>query len=125
MRNGLCQTPARYFSGFGKPSNETSIGVPMETFPNEARVAASPEAVKRLVKDGFTVNVEKQAGAAAGFRDEDWTAAGANIVDSAYTSDIVFKVRPPSTAEAAQLAPDTGLISFLYPKKDEALVEQL
>ena len=129
MRNGfggpLSQPNARYFSGFGKPNNETSIGVPAETFPGEARVAVSPEAVKRLVKEGLTVNVEKGAGSAAGFRDEDFSSAGAVLVDSAYESDIVFKVRPPSSEEAAQLAPDTGLISFLYPKKDEALVEQL
>lgn len=129
MRNGfggpLSQSNARFFSGFGKANSETSIGVPAETYPSEARVALSPEAVKRLVKEGLTVNVERGAGSAAGFRDDDFTGAGANIVDSAYESDIVFKVRPPSEAEASQLAPDSGLISFLYPKKDEALVEQL
>lgn len=69
----LVQPSARYFSGFGKPCNETSIGVPAETYPSEARVAMSPEAVKRLVKEGFTVNVERAAGSAAGFRDEDFT----------------------------------------------------
>jgi len=72
MRGVLGQPNARAFSGFGRPNNETSIGVPAETFPNESRVALSPEAVKRLVKEGFTVNVEKAAGSAAGFRDEDF-----------------------------------------------------
>jgi len=121
----LAQTNARYFSGFGKPCSETSIGVPTETLEGEKRVALSPEGVKRLVKEGFTVNVERGAGSAAGMRDEDFNSAGANIVDSAYDSDIVFKVRPPSEEEATQLAPDSGLISFLYPTKQEALVAQL
>jgi alanine dehydrogenase len=48
--------------GFGKPISESSIGVPTETFPEEKRVALSPEGVKRLVKDGFTINIEKGAG---------------------------------------------------------------
>jgi len=126
MRNGFGGPLSRSFAaGFGKPNNETSIGVPTETYPNERRVALSPEAVKRLVKDGLTVNVERGAGESAGFRDEDFASAGANVVDSAYESDIVFKVRPPSEAEAANLSPDSGLISFLYPRKDEALVSQL
>ena len=47
--------------------------MPTETFPNEARVALSPEAVKRLVKEGLTVNVEKGAGSAAGFTDESFS----------------------------------------------------
>jgi len=51
------------FSGFGKPISETSIGVQKEVFDGEKRVALSPEAVKRLKKDGFTINIEKSAGA--------------------------------------------------------------
>jgi len=43
----------RDFGGFGKPISETKIGVPQETFEGEKRIALSPEAVKRLVKDGF------------------------------------------------------------------------
>lgn len=85
-----------FSTGFGKPISETSIGVPPESFENEKRVALSPEAVKRLVKDGFTINIQKGAGAGAGFLDSYYEAEGAKIVDDAYKSDIVFKVRPPS-----------------------------
>lgn len=57
------------FSGFGKPVSETSIGVPIESFEGEKRVALSPEAVKRLKKDGFNINIQKGAGVQAGFLD--------------------------------------------------------
>lgn len=113
------------FSGFGKPISETSIGVPIETFEGEKRVALSPESVKRLKKDGFTVNIQKGAGVGAGFLDDAYTAEGANIVDNAYKSDIVFKVRPPLESEYGKLEKDSGLISYLYPKKDTKLVDEL
>lgn len=48
----------RYFSAFGKPVEDVTIGVPKETFPNERRVALSPEAAQRLIKVGFKVNIE-------------------------------------------------------------------
>jgi NAD(P) transhydrogenase len=54
---GLRPDIIRMFAGFGKPVSETSIGVPIETFEGEKRVALSPEAVKRLKKDGFNVNI--------------------------------------------------------------------
>lgn len=45
------------------------------------RVAISPAVTAALVKKGFTVNIEKGAGEQAKFRDEDYVAAGGNIVD--------------------------------------------
>ena len=41
----------------------------------------SPVVTAALVKKGFTVNIEKGAGEGAKFRDEDFLAAGAKIVD--------------------------------------------
>jgi NAD(P) transhydrogenase len=113
------------FSGFGKPVSETSIGVPTETFEGEKRVALSPEAVKRLKKDGFNINIQKGAGLGAGFLDEAFEKEGASIVDNAYKSDIVFKVRPPSESEAANLEKDSGLISYLYPRTSEKIIDEL
>lgn len=113
------------FSGFGKPISETSIGVPAETFDGEKRVALSPEAVKRLKKDGFNINIQKGAGVNAGFLDEFYEKEGATIVDNAYKSDIVFKVRPPAEAEVAKLEKDSGLISYLYPRTSEKVIDEL
>ena len=55
------------------------VGVPKEVRRGERRVAATPETVGRLVKLGFEVLVEKDAGAAASFRDSDYVAQGAAI----------------------------------------------
>jgi NAD/NADP transhydrogenase alpha subunit len=108
-----------FATGFGKPISETTIGVPAEIFEGEKRVALSPEAVKRLKKDGFHINIEKGAGTKAGFLDSAFEAEGATIVDNAFKSDIVFKLRPPAESEVAKLEPDTGLVSYLYPKIQE------
>ena len=113
------------FSGFGKPISETTIGVPTETFEGEQRVALSPEAVKRLVKDGFNINIQKGAGTKAGFLDENYEKEGAKIVDNAFKSDIVFKVRPPLQSEYGKLEKDSGLISYLYPRTQSELIDEL
>jgi NAD(P) transhydrogenase len=116
----------RMFStGFGKPISETSIGVPAETFEGEQRVALSPEAVKRLKKDGFNINIQKGAGAKAGFLDEFYEKEGATIVDNAFKSDIVFKVRPPLKSEFSKLEKDSGLISYLQPRTSTELIDEL
>jgi len=60
-----------------------TIGVPRETFAGEKRVATVPDVVGKLVKLGFAVCVETNAGAAANFGDDDYQAAGARIAGSA------------------------------------------
>ena len=77
------------------------IGVPREVFPGEKRVATVPDVVGKLIKLGFRVAVESGAGEAANFTDDAYRAAGAELVPSAAElwakSDIIIKVRPPST----------------------------
>lgn len=107
----------RHFSAFGKNVNEVTVGVPKETFPNERRVALSPEATQRLIKLGFKINIERNAGAEADFNDKSYKDVGANIVgtEEALKSDLILKVRAPSESEAKTLKDEAGLISFLYP----------
>ena len=66
----------------GKNVKETTIGVPKETFENEKRVALSPEAAQKLIKQGFTVNIESGAGKASDFGDSTYEAVGAKIVNT-------------------------------------------
>ncbi len=79
------------------------IAIPKERRAGEARVAASPEAVKKYVGLGFEVVVETDAGAGASFADEDFKAAGASIAGDAESAladaDVVLKVQRPLTAE--------------------------
>ena len=84
---------------------------------------------------GFAVAVEHDAGAAASFGDDDYVAAGAEIVPDAraiwQTGDILLKVQPPSMHPAlnvheADLIREHGtLISFLYPGKNKDIVDRL
>jgi H+-translocating NAD(P) transhydrogenase subunit alpha len=105
------------------------IGVPRETFPGEKRVATVPDVVEKLIKLGFSVAVESGAGEAANFSDEAYRAAGAEIVGDAATlwaaSDIVFKVRPPSSAEVALMRQGGTLIDFIWPAQHPELMQQL
>ena len=95
------------------------IGVPLETARDERRVALVPDTVGRLVKAGHQLAIQRGAGAAAGFPDDAYAAAGAQLADGAAAlyarSEIVLKVQRPSPAEAAQLAEGSLLVSFLSP----------
>lgn len=105
------------------------IGVPKETFAGEKRVATVPDVVEKLVKLGFAVAVESGAGDAANFADDTYRAAGATVVPTANDiwakSDIVFKVRPPSADEVAQLREGATLIGFVWPAQNPDLMTQL
>ena len=78
------------------------IAILKELWPNETRVAASPETVKKFVDLGLTVTVEKGAGAFAAIGDQDFKNAGATIAVNAVAAlkgaDIVLKVSRPMMA---------------------------
>ena len=111
------------------------LAVPKECRPGERRVAVTPENVSRLIKMGFTVAVEHDAGAAASFGDDDYQAAGAEIISGAreiwQAGDIVLKVQPPAMhpvlgVHEADLIRERGtVISFLYPGKNKEIVDRL
>ena len=105
------------------------IGVPREIFPGEKRVATVPEAVGKLIKLGFAVVVEHEAGALANVSDEDYRQAGASIAPTAAElwrgSDIVFKVRAPTPDEVALMHAGQTLIGFIWPAQNPDLMQQL
>ena len=105
------------------------IGVPREVFPGEKRVATMPEVVQKLIKLGFSVAVESGAGESANVGDEAYRAAGATVIEGAAplwaSSDIVFKVRPPTPDEVALMREGSTLISFIWPAQNPELMQQL
>merc|ERR1712088_511096 len=111
----------------GIPYSKLHIGVPKETFLNEKRVAITPTVVSTLTKKGFKINIEENAGLQSKFRNSDFEAAGAKIVDTnaAYGSDIVLKVRQPSLKEASLFKDGVTLYSFLYPGQNKELIDAL
>jgi alanine dehydrogenase len=77
----------------GTPYAKLTIGIPKETFPLERRVAATPESVARLVKPGFKVVLEADAGLASNYANADYEVAGATLVPNVWeAADIVIKV---------------------------------
>jgi NAD(P) transhydrogenase subunit alpha len=109
------------------------IGVPREVFAGETRVAATPKTVEQLLKLGFTVAVESNAGILASFDDAAFEKAGATIVsaEDAWKSEIILKVNAPQINDATgvdefELLQDgASLISFIWPAQNEALLAKL
>ena len=103
------------------------IGTPKETFEGENRVAMTPESATALQKLGHDCLVEAGAGAAAGFADADYEAAGVKVVKTAAAlwkeADIVAKVRVPNDTEMKKLREGQTLISFFSPVADEAKMQ--
>ncbi|MGL5784982.1 MAG: NAD(P) transhydrogenase subunit alpha [Alphaproteobacteria bacterium] len=108
--------------------NPLKIAVPKETVAFERRVAATPETVKKLVAQGFSVYVEKDAGASAAYADQAYAQAGAVIAASPRETyeqaKLVLKLQPPqgSGEEGTEsaLIPEgstlVGLFGGLYGK---------
>jgi NAD(P) transhydrogenase subunit alpha len=105
------------------------IFVPQETRPGERRVAATPETVKKLIGAGFEVEIQRGAGAAAGYSDGAYEALGASLVTSApaasASADVVLRVAAPSDAEAASLKEGSILFALLDPYRNLGLVRRL
>ena len=95
------------------------IAVPRERAPRESRVALVPESVAKLIKAGATVTVEHDAGLAAGFPDAQYTTSGATIAADGSAAlagaDLVCRVQPPSSADAAQLPDGCAVVSYWQP----------
>lgn len=100
------------------------IAVPKEIFPGEKRVAIVPDVASKLIKKGFEVNVEKDAGISAGFNNEQYESAGAKLIGSPeelyQSADVVLKVQRPTEHpslnkhEADLMKEGTLLITFTY-----------
>jgi NAD(P) transhydrogenase subunit alpha len=105
------------------------ISVPKERTPRETRVALVPESVGKLVKGGSTVTVEKDAGIASGFSDDQYVKVGATIAadfrSAVAKADITAKVQPPTKDEALWLQKGSALISYWAPSGDAATLDAL
>jgi NAD(P) transhydrogenase subunit alpha len=104
------------------------VAIPKERRAYEARVAATPDSIKRMKPLGVSFLVEAGAGAAAAIPDQAFADAGAEIVGDAGAllsqADIVLKVARPLTAaesgsdEIANMKPGAVLISQLDPYRN-------
>ena len=105
------------------------IFIPAEKAARERRVAGVPDSVSRLIKLGHQVVVESGAGQAAGFGDDAYREAGAEIAtdpSGAWAdADAVFKVRAPDDTEIAKLKRGALLACYLQASTNGQLLEKL
>ncbi len=112
-----------------------TVFIPKEITPGETRVAAMPDTVKRLVKDGFTVTIEAGAGLTASVPDKLFQDAGATVGSDLLAlyaaADVVGRLNPPRMNEKlgkheAELMKDGAiLVSFLWPMENAEAVKML
>lgn len=94
------------------------VGVPKEIKSQENRVGLVPGSVREIIRVGGTVLVEKNAGIGIGILDDDYVAAGAEIIDTADEvfdrSQLIIKVKEPQPVECKRLHKGQTLFTYLH-----------
>jgi alanine dehydrogenase len=105
------------------------IGVPTEIKDNEYRVGMTPAGARDLTADGHQVYVQKGAGTGSGFRDEEYTSAGATILPDADSvfgeADMIVKVKEPIAPDLKRLKDGQLLFTYLHLAPVPDLTEEL
>jgi alanine dehydrogenase len=107
---------------------EMRIGIPKEIKNNENRVAMTPAGVINLLKFDHEVYIEKGAGLGSGFLDNDYTSAGAKMVDKAedaWSMEMVMKVKEPLPSEYQYFREDLVLFTYLHLAPELGLTKAL
>ena len=107
------------------------VGVPKEIKNHEYRVGLTPPSVRELTSRGHQVLVQKNAGAEIGLADEQYIAAGAQMIDTAKEifarADMIVKVKEPQPGECAMLSDGQILYTYLHlapdPEQTAALIK--
>lgn len=121
-----CLPPLEFLIEIGE--NYMKIGIPKEIHHGEQRVATTPDVATQLIKIGYEVVIESQAGAAANFSDDSYKEAGCKIASSNdiwSKSQIILKVRAPESSETSKLHAGQTLISFIWPAQNPDLLKEL
>jgi alanine dehydrogenase len=105
------------------------IGVPKEIKTLENRVGIVPATVAELVGQGHTVYIENNAGLGSGLPNEEYIAAGAQVLGTAAEvfaiAEMIVKVKEPQPSEIAMLRPDQILFTYLHLAPDAEQTEGL
>ena len=100
----------------GRRKKSLFIGIPKEITFQEHRVPLTPSSVAVLVGRGHEVVIERGAGMPAQFQDNDYSEAGAMVVESpeeVFKADMILKVAPPTHNEIELLRHKQILVSAL------------
>ncbi|MEV0176019.1 alanine dehydrogenase [Streptomyces sp. NPDC050803] len=97
---------------------DVKVGIPREVKNNEFRVAITPAGVHELVRNGHQVVIERNAGVGSSITDDEYVAAGAQILETAdevwATADLLLKVKEPIAEEYHRLRKDQTLFTYLH-----------
>src|SRR5215467_11033942 len=105
------------------------IGIPKEVKVYESRVAITPAGVHELVRSGHQVLIERDAGTGSSIPDQDFVAAGAQILPTAddvwQAGELILKVKEPVPEEYHRLRKDQALFTYLHLAASRACTEAL
>jgi len=105
------------------------IAVAKEIKRHEYRVGATPACAQAYVHGGHTVWVESGAGLGAGFQDEDYQQAGAQVVSDKRKlfewAEMIVKVKEPQESEYDLFHPGQILFTYLHLAADKAQTRML
>lgn len=105
------------------------IGIPKEIKNNENRVGATPAGVKELVSHGHKVFVQHTAGEGSGFPDDEYKAAGAEIlstIEEVYAvADMIIKVKEPIKPEYPLIKKDQVVFTYFHFACDRELTDAM
>lgn len=105
------------------------IGVPREIKTNENRVGMTPAGAQLLVRDGHTVLIETNAGVGSGYSDTDYTAVGAEIVESPADvygrAEMIVKVKEPIAPEYPLIREGQVLFTYFHFAASRELTEAI
>jgi alanine dehydrogenase len=105
------------------------VGIPKEVKDSEYRVAATPEGVRELTRAGHRVLVEASAGRGSSISDEQFSAAGAEVLPDAEAvfaeAEMIVKVKEPQPEEYERFRPGQVLFTYLHLAADERLTRFL
>lgn len=102
-----------------RQKGELFIGIPKEAYFQEKRICLTPDAVSAIVSNGHRVLMENGAGLEAGFSDNEYSEAGAQLTNDTkkvFGCPLILKVEPPTLEELELINPKTVLISALQLK---------
>ena len=105
------------------------LSILRETDDGETRVAVVPKSVQKLIKLGFEVSIETNAGQHAAFTDGEYKKFGATIAktskDAIVNSDVIVKINPPSKNDLKHLKKGQIWLSQLFHRLNEDLMVEL
>lgn len=110
------------------PQAAVTFGVFDETSEHESRVALTPDIVVRLRKAGISCLIEGGAGLAAGYVDEDYAKAGAEVTvadEIIAKADVLGFVDRPDAGLVARLRRGTWVVGMLGSFVDKDYVASL